>query len=184
MTMSAILWRRLDVPGHDACHVERSDAGWELQGTAVFLHEETPARLSYHVTCDGDWLTQRGRVDGRLGAEPVDFVIARSSGGVWTLGGEAVSGLETCVDLDLGFTPATNLLPIRRLDLAEGEAADAPAAWLDVAAGTLGLLSQRYERRPASAYWYDAPDEGYAALLEVDPTGFVRRYPGLWTAEA
>ena len=47
----------------------------------------------------------------------------RSAAGVWTLDGAAVSGLEACVDLDLGFTPATNLLQIRRLALALGSIA-------------------------------------------------------------
>jgi hypothetical protein len=35
--------------------------------------------------------------------------------GVWRLNDLEISGLDECVDLDLGFTPATNLLPIRRL---------------------------------------------------------------------
>jgi hypothetical protein len=88
-----------------------------------------------------------------------------------------------CVDLDLGFTPATNLLQLGRLALTEGQAADAPVAWLDVSAGTLEVLSQRYERRSATTYWYEAPGFGYAGLLEVAPTGFITRYPGLWEAE-
>jgi hypothetical protein len=67
--------------------------------------------------------------------------------------------------------------------LAEGQAADAPAAWLDVPAGTLQILPQRYERRAKATYWYEAPSVNYAALLEVTPTGFIRRYPGLWEIE-
>ena len=88
--------------------------------------------------------------------------------------------LDDCVDLDLGFTPATNLLQLRRVALACGQAADVPVAWLNAAAGTLERLSQRYERRSARAYWYEAPRFRYAALLDVDPSGFVHRYPGLW----
>jgi hypothetical protein len=37
---------------------------------------------------------------------------------------------EGCLDIDLGFSPSTNLLPIRRLTLAVGEAATVRAAWL------------------------------------------------------
>lgn len=103
---------------------------------------------------------------------------------MWTLNGLVVASLENCIDLDLGFTPATNLLPLRRLDLAEGQSAEASAAWLDVAAGTLAVLPQRYQRRSKTTYWYEAPSVNYAALLEVAPTGFVLRYPGLWEAES
>ena len=178
-----MLWRRLDSPGHDASRLEERDAGWELDGAAVFRHDGVPARLVYHVACDRAWRTQRGQVRGWLGPQPVDLRIARSVAGVWSVNGLVVPGLERCVDLDLGFTPATNLLPLRRLSLREGQAADAPAAWLDVSAGTLEALPQRYERRADATYWYEASSVGYADLLEVTTTGFIRRYPGLWEAE-
>jgi hypothetical protein len=181
--VDAILWRRLDTPGHDACRLEESDAGWQLDGGAAFRHEGGPARLAYHVACDRAWRIQHGHVRGWLGPQPVDISVARTAAGAWTLNGLVVPGLERCVDLDFGFTPATNLVPLRRLALAEGQGADAPAAWLDVSAGTLEVLPQRYERRAETTYWYEAPSVGYADLLEVTPIGFIRRYPGLCEAE-
>lgn len=179
-----ILWRRLDTPGHDACCLGETDAGWQLDGTAVFAHEGQPVRLAYKLGCDRSWRTQHGDVTGWIGEKPVAFDITRSDAGVWTCNGAMVSGLDACVDLDLGFTPATNLFQIRRLALAHGQAADAPVAWLDVTSGALDLLLQRYERRSPATYWYEAPRFNYAALLEVTATGFVRRYPGLWEVEA
>lgn len=183
VAIASILWRRLDTPGHDACRLLKLDAGWIVEGTAVFHEAGAPARLDYRVTCDLAWRTQRGQVEGWLGARSVKHTIIRTGDGEWTLDGRPVPDLGHCVDLDLGFTPATNLLPLRRLALAEGQAADAPAAWLDVSAGTLDLLFQRYERRAAAAYWYESPRSGYAALLEVAASGFILRYPDLWEAE-
>ncbi|MGH9901462.1 MAG: putative glycolipid-binding domain-containing protein, partial [Pyrinomonadaceae bacterium] len=167
MVVASILWRRLDTPGHDACRLEQSDAGWRLDGAAVFRHDGVAARLTYTVACDPAWRTRRGQVRGWLGAQSVEFTVARKDGGVWTLNGEVVPGLASYVDLDLGFTPATNLSQLRRVALAEGQAADVPVVWLDVPAGTLDVLPQRYERRAETTYWYEAPSVGYAALLEV-----------------
>jgi hypothetical protein len=183
MTVDSILWRRLDTPGHDACRLERSVTGWKLGGTAVFLQDGAPAQLIYHVECDLAWRKQQGYVHGWLGTQSVEFSIAGTSGGDWTCNGAVVSNLGNCVDLDLGFTPATNLLPLRRLALAEGQATNAPAAWLNIWTGTLEVLPQRYERRAEATYWYEAPSVDYAGLLEVTPSGFIRRYPGLWEAE-
>lgn len=180
----SILWKHLDTPGHDACRLDENDSGWNLRGTAVFRHDSAPAQLTYQVLCDPAWRTLQGRVEGWFGAHPVAFNIARTYTGGWTLNGQVVPSLENCVDLDLGFTPATNLLPLRRLDLADGQAAEAPAAWLNVSTGTLTALPQRYERRSKVTYWYEAPSVHYAALLEVAPSGFVLRYPGLWEAES
>jgi hypothetical protein len=91
--------------------------------------------------------------------------------------------LDGCADLDLGFTPATNLLQLRRLALAPGQAADVAVAWLDVAGGTLEVLFQRYERRSTATYFYAAPRFDYSAVLIVDATGFIHRYPGLWEVD-
>lgn len=180
---STILWRRLDVPGHDSCRLEASGDGWALVGTAVFAENGEVARLAYRVACGPTWRTRVGRVEGWIGDRTVDLVVGRTAAGGWSLNGAAVAGLELCVDLDLGFTPATNLFQLRRVALPEGGSADVPVAWLDVEKRTLELLGQRYERRGKLAYWYEAPKYDYAELLEVDAVGFIRRYPRLWEAE-
>ena len=183
MTVGSILWRRLDSPGHDACQLEQHASGWQVAGTAVFQMDGRPAHLSYAAACDVSWCTLSGHVRGWIGERAVEFSIERSPEGVWMLDGERRSGLRDCVDLDFGFTPSTNLLQLRRLALENGQGADAPAAWLDVSAGSLDVLLQRYERRSESTYWNEAPRFNYAELLDVDHLGFVRRYPGLWEAE-
>jgi len=180
---STILWQCLEDPGHDACRLEGHAEGWTLEGTAVLRLDGTPAVLSYVVSCDLSWRTVSGRLDGWIGERRLRHAIARTDGG-WIFDGGAVAGMEDCVDLDLGFTPATNLFQLRRIALATGQAADVPVAWLDVQTGRLERLAQRYERRSEGTYWYESPRFGYAAVLEVDATGFVRRYPGLWEAVA
>ena len=95
-----------------------------------------------------------------------------------------VPDLAHCADLDLGFTPATNLLPIRRMHLQPGEEAEAPAAWLDLSEDGLGLLEQRYACIDAGRYRYASPRFGYDAELSLSEHGFVLEYPQLWSAEA
>ena len=131
------------------------------------------------VDADASWLTRRGEVHGWAGRTPVDLRIEREADGAWTYNGVRLD-VPGAVDVDLGFTPATNLLPLRRLALPVGDAIDAPAAWLDDETWTLARLPQRYERRSPHGYWYTSPT--YAELLEVDDEGFVRRYPHLWEA--
>jgi len=173
----------LDPPGHDACLVEERSSGWWLDGTANFRHDNLPACLRYWVSCDRAWRSRRGQVRGWIGEQSVDVRVARTASGAWTLDKIAVPGLDDCVDLDFGFTPATNLVALRRLALPIGGAADAPAAWLDVAARSLTRLPQHLERRSETIYGYRAPTVGYSAELEGDGFGFVRRYPGLWEVE-
>jgi hypothetical protein len=183
ITIDTILWRLVDAPGHDACRLEQRDDGWRLDGAAVFRRDNLTARLAYRLTCDAAWRTREGLVTGWMGERLCDLRIGRTPGGVWTLNGEPAPNVEGCLDLDFGFTPATNLSQLRRIALEIGEAADVPVAWLDVTAGTIAVLDQRYERRTAEAYWYEAPRFDYAALLEVHSSGLISHYPGLWEEE-
>lgn len=178
-----ILWRRLEAPGHDACRLLQGDGSWRLEGMAAFQHEGVPACVAYELECDGEWRTRKGAVQGWVGALPLDFRITRTLEGIWSLNGQTVAGLDGCVDLDLGFTPATNLSQLRRVALEVGQTADVPVAWLDVPVGTLEKLHQRYERRTRETYWYESPRFDYFALLQVNETGFVEKYPALWEAE-
>jgi hypothetical protein len=159
-----------------------SNTGWRLEGAAVFRHRDGPARLAYRVECDGAWRTVSGRIQGFVGPRDIDYRVARR-GAAWTLNDAPATGLEPLLDLDLSFTPATNLQQLRRVAIGEGEAVQLPVAWLDVDAGTLTRLPQIYERRGAAALWYRAPSVGYEGMLGLAPNGFIGRYPGLWEAE-
>jgi hypothetical protein len=183
MTLASILWTRLDTPGHDACRLEETRDGWRIDGTAVFLHDGAAARLAYRVSCDRSWGTASGEVRGSIGRAAIELVVTRTKKGAWLLNGDLVLPPDDYADLDIGATPATNLLQIRRMGLRVGQQADCPVAWLDVNAGTLEVVEQTYERRSEVGYWYEAPRFGYAAMLEVSEIGFVREYPRLWRAE-
>jgi hypothetical protein len=179
----SVLWRRLDTPGHDACRLDRIGDGWRLEGAAVFRHQGEVAQLNYRAECDREWRSRSGHVAGWIGNRRVDVAIARTGDGGWMIGEQVIPEVEGCVDLDLGFTPATNLFPIRRLALTDGQARDAPAAWLNDEATTLQRLPQHYEWRSETSYWYRSPAGPYEGLLHVTPVGFIREYPSLWVME-
>jgi uncharacterized protein len=182
MTITA-LWRRLDAPGHDAASLSSRAGGWRLQGTGVFAHEGLPACFNYELDLADDWATVRARILGFIERQRIDATIVREGRG-WLFNGSRVAGLESLVDLDLAFTPATNLQHLRRTALQIGEEAEIPVAWLQPGAATLIELPQRYKRLDEYRYWYRAPSVSYEAILELAPNGFVRSYPGLWQLEA
>ena len=156
MASMTALWRRLDAPGHDACRLDEVEDGWRLHGTAVFGMDGAATRLDYRVDCDRGWCARTASVDGWVGAQPIAIRIARDVAGGWLLDDVAVPALADCVDVDFGFTPATNVLQLRRVALAVGAAANVPVAWLDVPANTLERLEQRYHRLTDATYGYEA----------------------------
>ena len=106
--------------------------------------------------------------------------VRRTAAGEWRVGATVQRAVAGCVDLDLGFTPATNLLTIRRLGLVVGEKAEAPAAWLALPSTKLRVLPQTYLRSTKLGYDYEAPTVGYKGRLLVSTLGAVMQYPGLF----
>lgn len=177
-----ILWRWMDRPGHEAARLESVGDAWHLRGTAVLMHEEQPCRLDYHIICDAEWRTRSARVSGWIGAREVEARI-EAADGRWTLNGAEVPDAAGCIDLDLNFSPCTNLLPIRRLDLAVGQQASVKAAWLRFPGFHIERLDQTYVRTGERTYRYESADGAFVRDLEVDEAGFPTAYPGFWKAE-
>ena len=184
MTEATILWRRLDRAGHETARLTRLPASWLLTGTAVFVHEEQPCRLDYSIECDADWRTRSGSVSGWVGDQAVEIELRLEASGGWLLDGKEVPAVAGCVDLDLNFSPSTNLLPIRRLGLAPGEESKVRAAWLRFPSFALEPLEQLYRRLDASTYRYESAGASFRADLEVNAAGFVTHYPGFCQVEA
>lgn len=182
-TATTAIWRRLDVPGHDACRLESRDDGWELKGTAVFADPAGPGHVEYQLHGLPGWIFTRGIVRGWIGAREISYDVRRSPQGEWTLNGRRFPEVDGYSDLDLGFTPSTNLLHLRRANLRVGESRDIPVAWADAPKPLLTPLPQHYERRAENAYWYESPTAGYSAMLIMSESGFVAEYPGLWRLE-
>ena len=172
-------WIRLDRPGRDAAALQPRDGGWLLRGAAAFDHDDGAAVVAYQVEVDGRWRTKRGLINGFLGRKAIQHEMERDNAG-WRLNGVHAEGVEHLVDLDFGFTPATNVLQLSRIALNPGESAEVPVAWFDLDSASLVELPQTYERRSEASYWYEAPTVPYRASLEIAPNGFVRSYPDLW----
>lgn len=171
----AVLWVRQDRPGNDACRFAEAEGGFLIDGSAT---DEAWNVTRYRVRARDDGTTRRARI----GADSRIF-IRRAPDGVWTLNGTTVPGLSDALDIDLGFTPATNTLPIRRLKLTIGAEATLTAAWFDPADQRLKPLRQVYRRMGEGEYSYHSPDTGFSARLKVDRHGIIRDYEGLWRAQ-
>lgn len=183
MTDEVILWRHLNRPGHEYARLTHDGTQWRLVGVAVFQHEQLPCRLDYTVVCDGRWLTKAGRVTGWVGDHPVDVEVSVDASGVWHLNGTACPQVRGSTDLDLNFSPSTNLLPIRRLNLPIGGEAQVKAAWLRFPSFTLEPLEQTYRRLDDALYRYESAGGKFVAELRVNASGLVTLYPRGWAAE-
>lgn len=183
MEAHTILWKRLDFPGHEACRLIPLDTGWQLAGVVVLAYEEQACRVDYHVELDRQWVTQSAVVTGWVGNKTIRATVARGVDGRWRLNGCEVEGLAGCSDIDLNFSPSTNLLPIRRLNLPVGATAHVRAAWLRFPSFALEPLDQSYTRLTSTRYRYESSGGRFVAEVTVDDAGMVIDYGDVWARE-
>src|SRR5688572_32675851 len=126
----SIRWRRLDCPGWERAELRALETGYDLTGHAEFTQDEEPASLDYSILIDASWRSIRANVRGHYGRKLVDMELATTKPGAWYDRGGAIAQVSGCIDLDLSFSPATNLLAIRRLALPVGSSAEVRSAWL------------------------------------------------------
>jgi hypothetical protein len=184
-SQSHMRWRRLDVPGREEARIEQTPDGWRLTGELDVDEAGVHAQLRYVIQCARDWRTRRTIVTGPAAGVPIRFEFATDGAGHWTLNGAPLPLVEGALDIDLGFTPATNLLPIRRLNLAVGARADVRTAWLRFPELRVEVLEQSYLREADRVFHYDALVDGerFHARLDTDEFGRVLLYEGLWEVE-
>ena len=183
-----IIWRGLDSTRLEAVHVVWGDESLVASGTQIGTSPEA-YRLDYRLDVTSGWLTRvlelsavgRGFARGlRLERDERGWSAKRTGDG--PAGDLDAAALADAVDCDLGFSPLTNLMPVRRHRLNEAAGAvDYIMAWVSVPDLDVFASKQRYEHvRPAVVRFYDyGVADGFTAELVLDHLGVVRHYPEL-----
>jgi uncharacterized protein len=179
--LDRILWQRLDTPGLEWCEIRRAPGGTQVDGIALVANAEMPYRIEYAIEIDSAGRTRRA-VIRPTGTPKGALELRADETGHWLQNGAEVPRLAGCLDVDLGFSPMTNSLPIWRLGLVLGETRDIRAAWVRFPEFTVEELRQTYERTAASTYVYRS--DGFEARLRVDADGIVDEYGSYWRAVA
>ena len=177
--MTSILWQRLDGTGLDRATLVADAEGFRLAGTALVGEGTDNFDIRYSVLADAGWQTRvvAAHLQGPDGERRLSL---RVDGGRWTMGGDELSELSGAVDVDFAFTPATNTLPIKRLDLDVGDSAAIDVAVVAFPGRSIELATQTYERTGEFTYRYASGD--FTTDLTVNDHGLITHYPGLWHA--
>lgn len=179
MATRRVTWRRNDeVETDEHATLTIRDTGLSLVGTVLGADEGAPLRVEYRVLTDGAGLTQAAHVRELRGFEQRTVTLERSSKGVWTVNGKQDRKLKGCADVDIGCTPSTNTLPIRRLRLAVGGKQTIQAAWVRFPELTVVKAEQAYSRLDDFTYRYESGT--FSAEVVVDDDGVVASYGDVW----
>ncbi len=176
------MWRRSDeVETDEHATVTIRDNGLSLVGTVLGGEAGVPVRIEYRVMTNGAGMTTAAHVRDLRGFDQRAVTLERTQKGLWSVNGKADRTLKGCTDVDLGCSPSTNTLAIRRLRLAVGASQTIQAAWLRFPELTVSKAAQTYTRLDEFTYRYESGS--FSAELVVDDDGLVASY-AVWRRTA
>jgi hypothetical protein len=173
-------WRDWAGAGLEHLVLREADDGVTADSVVVGSAEGEAFAARYRIACDAAWRMRR--LDLELVGTGRTLVLTRDGSGVWRDGTSlALPNLAGAVDVDISVSPFTNTLPIRRLRLARGQAADLGMAYVRVPELSVAPDPQRYTcLEPDRLYRYESLDSDFTRDIEVDEHGLVVVYPGLF----
>ena len=192
-----LLWSGTDEWRAECAAVDLGSNGITAAGTQLGA-EPVPYRADYELDAANGFVTRSLLVEVTGEGWARRIHLERDDGGTWSCdtdasgdverpppGGDAAM-LEGALDCDLGLSPLTNFMPVRRHGLHAGaEGRDFLMAWVSVPDLALFASRQRYEHVRSDAngavvrYVDLGAHEGFTAELELDRDGLVVHYPGL-----
>jgi hypothetical protein len=173
-------WYLLDGTGSEKAVLSRAKTDWVIQGEIVRLMGGTRLEAEYVVVCDINWTTKMARVVVSDGRENRKTDLRRKDG-FWFKDGERYPAIDGCLDVDLEWSPSTNTLPIRRLNIPIGaESGLVKAAWIRFPELIVQPLSQTYLRVADDTYLYRSQAGRFEARITVDGQRLVVDYEGFW----
>lgn len=175
-----VIWKRLEGEGLEYCTVTLQPAT-VIQGKVICADADR-CFVEYEVKCDAEGGTEEVVVRYHEEQKIRTLRLERDHQDRWTVNGVVQDELTGAKDIDIGVTPSTNVLPIRRLQLEIGQCAEVMAAWICFPQFTVQPLLQSYEKTGDNTYIYRSIDSGYTAHLQVDANGVAINYEDQWKA--
>ncbi|HLJ86911.1 MAG TPA: putative glycolipid-binding domain-containing protein [Candidatus Angelobacter sp.] len=174
------LWRWLQGTGLERFEFLRTGDEWTFRGTILTLAHDAAAEARYEITCDRSFCTKAANISVRDAAGERALQIATENGRWYENGRENLT-VVGAIDIDLGWSPSTNTLPIKRLKLEIGQSSgEFVAAWVRFPELTLQPLIQEYVRLGQRKYRYSSRGGAFVAELLVDDHDLVLDYEGFW----
>ena len=174
------MWRAVGNDGLERGQLWRDEHQWIMNGTILRLSDSGPAEVRYEIICDARWCTRIANISCQDDQGKRELRISREDDG-WHANGNRLQLPEDCTDVDLAWSPSTNTLPIRRLQLNVGyDSGRLTAAWIRLPELSVEALQQTYERTGPREYIYRSLGGNFKANLTVDDEDLIIDYAGVW----
>ncbi|TDN63521.1 putative glycolipid-binding domain-containing protein [Paraburkholderia sp. BL10I2N1] len=177
--MREVRWASEEGEGIEHLAFDARSEGFHIESAVVGQRYGRSYGLFYTVTCDPQWRVTHASLRVAGG---VELELHGNGAGHWRDGsGRTLDAIEGCIDIDIAATPFTNTLPIRRLQLAEGERKLIQVAYISTPDLEVTRVEQAYSCIELNReYRYEGIFRNFAANMKIDEDGLVLDYPTLF----
>jgi hypothetical protein len=179
LSTRTLRWRPATGLGLEHLTIQAAKNAIVARSVVIGEFEGKPFGVRYETICDKRWTVREIAIDTSDGRS---IRFASDGRGHWRDGKRRRPEFDGCIDIDLGGSPFTNTLPIRRLglDVKHGPI-EFSMLWFPFDTFEPFVDRQRYTcLRSGRLYRFEAVDGTFSARLPVDKDGFVIDYPTLF----
>ena len=192
--MRFVLWRGVEEWLAEAASIDLQDGGLSASGIQFGAHP-IPYRLDYRLDATDGYVTRELELTSTGEGWRRRLLLRHDGSGGWSADVEGdgdppggawdgeLPDLSDALDIDIGFSPLTNSMPVLRHRLQREGARDFVMAWVSVPDLRVTASKQRYEHvraddDAATVRFLDL-DDAFTAELELDHDGLLVFYPAL-----
>jgi len=179
-----VLWSGQEYRSKESCLVRTTTFGHEVTSTIIGYYQGRIFKVDYLIKTNQRWETLIFEISGSYNDRSIVISFKGDGLGNWYRDGHEETQFKGCIDIDLPLTPFTNTLPVKRLQLKDGEQAEIRVIYIDLLADEIRPVKQKYVRRSATVYHYENVPNDFEADIVVDEFGLVVDYPTLFVRSA
>lgn len=181
---SELVWQHLEAPGWEHVRVIDDHPGWTVFDSILVREDQGQVlRGGYTLVVDKQWRTLELRFMLESAPGSMQGIHLLTEGdGRWTDANEQhIPELDGISDVDIQWSPLTNTLPLNRLGMSVGSHHDVRVAYIALPDLALQVVDQHYHLSSESTLEFSAPGSSESYAIAVDPKGYVKTYPELFT---
>lgn len=175
-----IVWENREFYGTEYMVLNSTNEEIRVDSTVILIENGFPYNVNYQIRLNHNWFLKQ--LDIQIQDLNKDLHLKSNGQGQWFNGkGDELLELNGVFDIDLSCTPFTNSLPINRLNWDNHEPKSVDVVFISVPNLNYKIVNQRYRLVDKSKGEFHYKSGKFETIIQVDDTGLVLEYPGIFT---
>lgn len=177
--MKTIIWKGLLYQSTEHCKIKKEEGFFMIDSKIEGSLEAQNYSVAYRLKINPDWEIQNFEIESQVDhtrSVTKGYKINRD----WYINGGIRNEFSNFDFIDISLSPFTNTLPINHLNFEKEEEKIISVIYINLLENKIEPQQQKYIKISDAKYKYENIPNDFEAVLEVDGSGFVRFYPGLF----